>query len=156
MPSAGITRRKRIHGPFRLVECDGIFWTLKALEENARGGTQSKEENLVFLKTLGEQLSRARRHHEAYQALAAAFKLQPEPNIGQALNRLSHQIQPANRGTFWKRLWGLELDPLFYHLSAAALVLGLLFIGFNNSRSDSSSKRAHVRESTLARPPEPP
>ena len=134
----------------------GIFWSFEALEENARGGSQLKAENVAFLKALGDQLYRARRLQEAYQALAAAFKLQPEPTIAETLNRLSHQVQPAQRGPFWTQLWSLELAPAFYHVSAGALLLTMLILGFVTSHSSSSGKPARDRDSTYSRPPELP
>lgn len=113
----------------------GFFWTFEALEENARGGSQSKAENVAFLKSLGDKLHRSGHLQEAYQALAGAFKLRPEPAIGVALNRLAHRVRPIGRRPFWHRLWRLELNPEFYHVFTGVFAVAVLILAVNAFRS---------------------
>jgi curved DNA-binding protein CbpA len=103
----------------------GVVWTMKALWSNACGGGQPKESNAALLNALGSQLSQAGRSQEAYEAVLAAFRLNPDPTTQEALERLRQNAGVALRKPFWKEFCGLELHPLCYHvpLGAALVVL---------------------------------
>lgn len=119
----------------------GIFWTLEALWNNARGGEQPEESNAAFLKALGNQLYRAGKHQESYKALLAAFKLKPDSKTKERLEYLRQHAScgPIHKMSFWKRFRALELRPIYYHAPAGAAGLLLLFLGISALNPDSTS-----------------
>lgn len=121
----------------------GFFWTLEALFNNARGGEQPVENNAALLKALGYQLYRSARHQEAYEALLAASRLQPDRNTEEALNSLKQYSLLASKKTFWERFRNLDLHPIYYHAPAGAVGLAFLLVAFSvlnaNSAHDTPS-----------------
>jgi curved DNA-binding protein CbpA len=101
----------------------GFFWTLSTLAKNANGGEQPTEQNALLLRTLSQQLHSQGRSREACQALVAADRFGRHPYPEHFLRSLQDQMK-LRKVSFWTRFRLLQLDPLFYHVSAGiALVL---------------------------------
>ncbi len=106
----------------------GIRCTREALFKNSRGGELPVRDNFELLHALGNQYFRRARHREAFEAMLAAYQLNPDPQIGALLEDWSIQAGPVRRKTFWQRFRGAELHPLCYHvLAAAAATLALTY-----------------------------
>ena len=124
----------------------GFFWTLEALFKNAGGGEQPKENNAALLNALGYQLYRVGRYQEAFEALVAANKFQPDPKTEEGINFLKSKFTPPQEKPFWQRFRKLELHPFYYHAPVGAVGLLLLIFGFNalnaNSSNNSTSQPA--------------